>query len=43
MIILKYKDLDSHENLIKAAELVRHNGLVVYPTDTLYGLGGDFF
>jgi len=25
----------------KAAEIIRHDGLVVYPTDTIYGLGGD--
>lgn len=30
-------------NLIKAAEIVRKGGLVVYPTDTVYGLGCDPF
>jgi len=25
----------------RAAEIIRHDGLVVYPTDTIYGLGAD--
>ena len=43
MIIIKYQDIDSPANLNKTADLVLHHGLMVYPTDTLYGLGGDFF
>lgn len=27
----------------KAVSILRHDGIVVYPTDTIYGLGGDAF
>jgi len=27
----------------EAARVLRHDGIVVYPTDTIYGLGGDAF
>ena len=33
----------SHEVLAKAASIVRRGGLVVFPTDTLYGLGANPF
>lgn len=33
----------SGENLEKAARIVRGGGLVIYPTDTVYGLGCDPF
>lgn len=28
-------------DLSRAAEIIRHGGLVVFPTETVYGLGGD--
>ncbi|MCD6530594.1 threonylcarbamoyl-AMP synthase [Candidatus Bathyarchaeota archaeon] len=31
----------SEESILKAAELVKSGGIVVYPTDTVYGLGCD--
>jgi len=33
----------SEENLRKAAEVIRKGGLVAFPTETVYGLGGDAF
>jgi len=41
MIILPYKDLTQRFADVK--EVVFREGVMVYPTDTLYGLGGDFF
>lgn len=29
------------ERIKKAIEVIRHDGLVIYPTDTIYGLGAD--
>ncbi len=26
-----------------AVEILKHDGIVVYPTETVYGLGGDAF
>ena len=30
-------------NIIFAADIVRNGGLIVYPTDTVYGIGCDPF
>lgn len=39
---IKIKDLPSAEpDLRRAAEILRQGGLVVFPTETVYGLGGD--
>ena len=27
----------------EAAQVLMHDGIVIYPTDTVYGLGGDAF
>ena len=33
-----------HQRVIKkAVEIIKSGGLVVYPTDTIYGLGGDLY
>lgn len=37
MIVLK----DTHENIVKGAEIIRRGGLVAFPTETVYGLGAD--
>ena len=40
--ILKITDPDEHkEELQYAGEILRKGGLVVFPTETVYGLGGD--
>jgi L-threonylcarbamoyladenylate synthase len=31
----------THETLSRAAEVIRHGGLVAFPTETVYGLGAD--
>lgn len=43
MVRVSYRDIDSSRNLEQAVQLIHEQGLVVYPTDTLYGAGGDFF
>ena len=40
--VYKITDSDSGEAQIeRAAEIIRRGGLVVFPTETVYGLGGD--
>ncbi len=34
-------DCPESESLARAAEIIRSGGLVVFPTETVYGLGGD--
>jgi L-threonylcarbamoyladenylate synthase len=41
--IIKIGRHDFHGALEKANEIVRAGGLVIYPTDTLYGIGGNAF
>ena len=38
LIKVTEKDTDT---LTRAAAILRHGGLVVFPTETVYGLGGD--
>ena len=33
----------SEENLRRVAKVIRKGGLVAFPTETVYGLGGDAF
>lgn len=40
MLVLDYLD-DPHESLIRAVEIVESGGILVYPTDTVYGMGCD--
>ncbi len=40
IIKINSKNLDL-ESIKKAAKVIRKGGLIVYPTDTLYGLGAD--
>ena len=41
VISIKNPPSDSDEGLIRAAEIIRRGGLVVFPTETVYGLGAD--
>lgn len=40
-IITKPEDIDDEKMYAKAAEILRSGGLVAFPTETVYGLGGD--
>ena len=40
MLVLDYLN-DPHEALIRALETVENGGILVYPTDTVYGMGCD--
>jgi len=40
-IILNHIDLDQDDRLIKAARVLKDNGTVVFPTETVYGLGAN--
>ncbi|MBQ1848707.1 MAG: threonylcarbamoyl-AMP synthase [Clostridia bacterium] len=39
--IRSYPDSPNEEGLIKAAEIIKSGGLVAFPTETVYGLGGS--
>ncbi len=42
IVIIDPADVNSSENEIKyAAEIIKNGGLVVFPTETVYGLGAD--
>src|SRR3989344_7237171 len=43
MEILSLKSKDTQHAAERAAEVLRAGGVVLYPTDTLYGLGADAF
>lgn len=43
MQIIKYRDILLEKNIKTAGEIIANDGVIVYPTDTLYGLGGNFF
>ncbi|MCI0470234.1 MAG: threonylcarbamoyl-AMP synthase [Candidatus Aminicenantes bacterium] len=43
MDIIKLDDLLSPVNKIKIKTLLERDGIMIYPTDTLYGIGGNFF
>ena len=43
MRYLRLAETDRLESLRKAVEVVRSGGIVLYPTDTIYGLGCDPF
>ncbi len=41
MLIKLYKDNTNHNDIIKVVEVLRRGGIVIYPTDSVYGLGCD--
>jgi L-threonylcarbamoyladenylate synthase len=43
MQIIKYTDILLPNNLELIRNIIENNGVIIYPTDTLYGLGGNFF
>ena len=43
MIIIPWNKIMTAANLDKVRDCILADGVVAYPTDTLYGLGGNFF
>lgn len=43
MRIIKYPDILLPKNLDIIRGIIQKHGIIIYPTDTLYGLGGNFF
>ncbi len=43
MLVIKYDEILLDENVEAIRRIVEGGGVVVYPTDTLYGFGGNFF
>jgi tRNA threonylcarbamoyl adenosine modification protein (Sua5/YciO/YrdC/YwlC family) len=43
MIIIPFSDILTVANLEKIRDCLMADGVLAYPTDTLYGLGGNFF
>jgi L-threonylcarbamoyladenylate synthase len=43
MIVIPFADILSPGNLKKLGDCLRADGVLAYPTDTLYGLGGNFY
>lgn len=37
------KEINNKENILKVKAHLQNDGLIIYPTDTLYGLGCNFF
>jgi len=42
MQVVKYDDVLAEENVRIIREVIAGDGVMIYPTDTLYGLGGNF-
>jgi tRNA A37 threonylcarbamoyladenosine synthetase subunit TsaC/SUA5/YrdC len=43
MIIIPFFDIMAAGNFKKISACLHNDGVIAYPTDTLYGLGGNFF
>jgi L-threonylcarbamoyladenylate synthase len=43
MIVVTLADVLSPGNFKSISDCLRNDGVIAYPTDTLYGLGGNFF
>ncbi len=43
VVVIEEKNIDeaAHESLKRAGQIIRDGGLVAFPTETVYGLGGD--
>lgn len=42
MLVVKYEDILAEENIRIVRGVIAKDGVIIYPTDTLYGLGGNF-
>jgi len=43
MEIINFENILDRENKIRIKHIVKGDGIIIYPTDTLYGIGGNFF
>jgi len=43
MIKINYSDILSEKCIKSIQQVINREGVLIYPTDTLYGIGGDFF
>ena len=43
MKIIKFRDILLKENTETIKNIIANHGVIIYPTDTLYGIGGNFF
>jgi L-threonylcarbamoyladenylate synthase len=43
MIVIPFADILAPGNFKNISDCLRDDGVIAYPTDTLYGLGGNFF
>ena len=43
MLLKVYPDNPNPRDIRRIAEIIRNGGVVIYPTDTIYGLGCDIF
>ncbi len=43
MIVIPFSDIHSAANFSSFRDCLLNDGVIAYPTDTLYGLGGNFF
>ncbi|MCX6558641.1 MAG: L-threonylcarbamoyladenylate synthase [Candidatus Aminicenantes bacterium] len=43
MITVPFAAINEADNFNKIRDCIRADGVIVYPTDTLYGLGGNFY
>lgn len=41
MLLKLYNDNTNHNDILKVVEVLRNGGIVIYPTDSVYGLGCD--
>jgi len=41
MLIKLYNDNTNHQDVLKIVDILKRGGIVVYPTDSVYGLGCD--
>jgi tRNA threonylcarbamoyl adenosine modification protein (Sua5/YciO/YrdC/YwlC family) len=43
MLIRIHPDTPAQRQIIRVVEIIRAGGIIIYPTDTIYGLGCDIF
>ena len=43
MLIRIHPDNPNHQQILKVVDILKKGGIIIYPTDTVYGLGCDIF